>query len=85
MLINEMYDDGPVYTNVTQAFTSGVDHSCHSGHQEEFCLLSFDAVESGKSVLTFIGSSRLTKDEGSRLLCQLCRLQFYYTASYSKT
>ena len=85
MLINETCDDDPVYTNIIQTFTIGVDNSFHSGHQEDYCFLSFDTVKSGKSVLTFIGTSCLPNDEGSILLCYLCRLQFYYTASYSKT
>lgn len=50
MLINEMYEDDPVYTNVTQAFTIVVDYSFHSGHQEDCCFLSFYAVQSGRSV-----------------------------------
>jgi hypothetical protein len=44
MLLNELYDGNPVYTNITQAFTSVVDHSFHSGHKEDCCFLSFDAV-----------------------------------------
>jgi hypothetical protein len=50
MLINEMYDDDPLYTNITQVFTNVVDHSFHSGHQEDCCFLSFDSVQSGRSL-----------------------------------